>query len=153
MTSPICRRIKTNGKPCESPALRGSAFCYYHRTLHRSHRRLLSSPAPRLEPNPSFDSSSEPCLQPAAALPDPLATQLELPPLEDADSIQLALSLVVSAVARNRIDSRRAAAILYGLQIASRNVRSTTPEPFPPTLVRAITHTRSGLDLAPSVPE
>src|ERR1700752_3808356 len=29
-----CRHIKTNGLRCESPALKGGQFCYYHSKTH-----------------------------------------------------------------------------------------------------------------------
>jgi len=30
----LCRHIKTNGQRCQSPALLGSAFCYFHSRVH-----------------------------------------------------------------------------------------------------------------------
>jgi hypothetical protein len=68
--------------------------------------------------------------------------------LEDAESVQIAISLVVAALARNRIDSRRAATILYALQLASTNARFINTEPYPSSIVRSIVRKKSGLDLA-----
>jgi len=47
---------------------------------------------------------------------------LELPPFEDANSIQIALMQVVDALLHNRIDTKRAGLVLYALQTASSNL-------------------------------
>ena len=47
---------------------------------------------------------------------------LELPPFEDANSIQIALMQVVDAILHNRIDTKRAGLVLYALQTASSNL-------------------------------
>jgi hypothetical protein len=57
----------------------------------------------------------------------PQETALALTALEDADAIQLALSDVVLALAANRIDSRRARILIYGLQVASQNHHRRVP--------------------------
>jgi hypothetical protein len=64
------------------------------------------------------------------------------------ESIQVSISLLVAALARNRIDSKRAAVLLYGLQLASTNARSVTIEPAAASIVRTLSRTKSGLDLA-----
>ncbi len=56
------------------------------------------------------------------ASPEP-GEMLSLPPLEDAESIQLALGDVLHRLAAGRIDPRSATTLLYGLQIASSNLR------------------------------
>ena len=48
--------------------------------------------------------------------------RLDLPPFEDANSIQIALMQVVDALLDNRIDSKRAGLVLYALQTASSNL-------------------------------
>jgi hypothetical protein len=143
METVICRHIKTNGRRCKSPSLGLSAFCYFHSRLHRRHKNLLES-APVLHENNSNPTSSA-TGQPQY-LPDPL--ELELPPLEDAESIQVSISLLVAALARNRIDSKRAAVLLYGLQLASSNARSITIEPTATAIIRTLARTKSGIDLA-----
>jgi hypothetical protein len=50
--------------------------------------------------------------------------ELAFPPLEDADSIQLAISMVITALGQNRLDTRRAGSMLYALQVASSNVHN-----------------------------
>jgi outer membrane protein OmpA-like peptidoglycan-associated protein len=77
--------------------------------------------------------------------------ELNLPPLEDAHSVQLALSMVLFALGQNRIDLKRAAAILYTLQIAATNVRSLPADE--PNSVRDIVTDETGAVLAPEDPE
>jgi hypothetical protein len=66
---------------------------------------------------------------PVLADPAAPALQLDFPPLEDRHSIQLALSMLITALAQDRIDPRRAALLFYGLQIASSNARDLNPTP------------------------
>lgn len=94
-----CRHIFTSGRKCHSPALRDLDFCYFHSNTRQR-------PAPAKQP-----------------YVPPLDHALELTPLEDADAIQLAISEVVLALAANSIDTKRARALFYGLQIASQNWR------------------------------
>ena len=143
METALCRHIKTNGRRCKSPSLGLSAFCYFHSRLHRRHKNLVES-APILLENGSHQAQSAPN-QPQY-LPDPL--ELDLPPLEDVESIQVSISLLITALARNRIDSKRAAILLYGLQLASTNARSITIEPASSSIVRTLSRTKSGIDLA-----
>lgn len=73
-------------------------------------------------------------------------TSLDLPPLEDAASIQLALIEVAQALAANRIDTKRAGLLLYALQVASVNAKNLNLSSFG---VRTITYSEEGLPLAP----
>ena len=94
---PLCRHIKTNGRRCQSPTRAHSAFCYHHQKLHRS-RPIIIDATPALSTH-------------------------VLHPLRDARSIQQALSMVVSALAANRIRPSRAGKMLFALQQASANLR------------------------------
>jgi hypothetical protein len=111
-----CRHIFTSGRKCQSPSLKDQDFCYFHQSTRR---------AP--QGNPGLQD------QPATAVHNLL-------PLEDADTIQLALSDVVLALAANRIDPRRAQILIYGLQVASQNNRHraamAAKEPAPAQTVR-----------------
>jgi hypothetical protein len=145
MKTAICRHIKTNGRRCKSPSLGLSAFCYFHSRLLRRHRTLLET-APALfarQPESAPSATETP-----QYLPETLPLELDLPPLEDVESIQVSISLLVAALARNRIDSKRAAILLYGLQLASTNARSITIEPAATSIVRTLARTKSGRDLA-----
>ena len=48
---------------------------------------------------------------------------LQLPTLEDANSIQMAVMQVMEALLRDQIDNKLAGLLLYGLQIASSNLQ------------------------------
>jgi hypothetical protein len=94
---PRCNHIKTNGTQCGSPALRGRRFCFFHKNW-RGERIQLNAPR-----------------QTGAVI--------NLPVLEDADSIQVALMQVLRLILGGEIESRMAGLLLYGLQTASLNLR------------------------------
>jgi len=102
MSLPVCQHIKANGLLCRSFAISGERYCYFHRRQHDLRQR------------------------PGAAAPP----TFELPPLEDANSIQLAVMEVCSALLEDRINERRAGLLLYALQIASSNLRRVDFEPL-----------------------
>jgi hypothetical protein len=133
----ICRHIKTNGERCGCPALREHAFCYFHRNLAQRHSR----PAPEV---PTIIHPIDGRYPQIAAEPT-----LNLPPLEDRESIQLALSMTVGALARNTLDTKRAATLLYGLQVASANARNLKHQPSLSYLVTETTLTPAGQEIAP----
>ncbi|MDQ1453862.1 MAG: hypothetical protein QOK38_3728 [Acidobacteriaceae bacterium] len=71
---------------------------------------------------------------------------LQLPPVEDTESIQLALIDVLQALAANQLDPKRASLLLYGLQVASANAKHLN---IPSHGVRTVTYTSDGIALAP----
>ena len=121
-----CRHIFTSGKKCQSPALLEQDFCYFH----RSYRTRKAA-----DPYDPYGPAS--------------ISIHNLPQLEDADAIQLAISDVVLALAANRIDPRRARILLYGLQIASQNNRHRSAESKQPT-VREVHEQEDGTLVGPS---
>jgi hypothetical protein len=94
-----------------------------------------------------------PAHQPYDPYTDPKETVLPLPPLEEADAIQLALSDVILALAANRIDPRRARILIYGLQVASQNHRNRTvqaaKEEVPAQTVRETHQHEDGTQIGP----
>jgi len=94
-----CEYAKPNGEFCGSPALRGRDYCHWHLTCVA--RRLRAEK----------QEATQDC------------TPLVLPPLEDANSIQLAVMMVMDAMLRNRIAPKMSGQLLYALQIASCNLR------------------------------
>ena len=96
---PRCQHIKTNGTQCGSPALRRRRFCYFHNRWRATHLDLNRVGALRL------------------------TTQVELPVLEDADSIQVALMQVMRLILCRQLDHKTGGLLLYGLQTASLNLR------------------------------
>jgi len=100
-----CRHIFTDGRRCGSPTLRSPAghepFCFYHHNT-----RGAVSMTPREPARPAAEPST-----------------FTLPTPEDRSSIQHALGQVLQRIASNEIDPRRAGLLLYGLQIASLNLK------------------------------
>ena len=86
-----CTHIKVSGVRCNSPALRGEQFCYFHQNAHRGVRR---PPQSRLHP---------------------------IAMIEVEESIQYALMEVINALMRNTIDVKRATLIIRALHIAVKN--------------------------------
>jgi hypothetical protein len=139
MNTVFCRHVRVDGERCSAYAMRAATHCFFHSELNRRHQRLTRMQAePALVPagEPAIltplngDGTREPQLvlptQPNPGQPAP-ELSLDLPPLEDAAAIQVAVSMVVSALGANRIDTRRASAILYGLQVASSNAEYIAP--------------------------
>ena len=94
-----CRHIMPTGRRCQSPAMRGSAFCYFH---GRPQRR---APARR-----------------------PIENPINVSLVFEAESAQNACNEIVQGLAANRISNRRAALLLYGVQLA----KAQSPDgPFP----------------------
>jgi len=100
-----CEHVKANGYFCGSPAVRGRNYCYFH-LGYVGHKLRAEKYAARG------------------------AVELagELPPLEDAASIQLALMQVGEALLRGAIEGKRAGLLLYMLQTASINLRNMARE-------------------------
>jgi hypothetical protein len=125
---PLCRHVRTNGLQCQSPALTGEDHCYFHNRLHARHARFRPTPGSEVY----FTHGQD----------------LDLGPLEDRESVQSALSVVINALATGRIDARRGTTLLYGLQLASSNAARLNPTPGTPNVVRAVESSPTGLDLA-----
>jgi hypothetical protein len=120
-----CQHIKVNGTRCDSPALKGKAYCYFH------YRSRLGDAAVPPKANSQEPKASTQELSPAGV---PLNTDFFL--LEDANSIQCALQWVLRRILADSIDRRQAALLLYGLQIAASNVKKTNFEPYYERIIR-----------------
>ena len=94
---PLCHHVKVNGVCCESPALRDQPYCYFHASARERSRRRRQAVARNLP--------------------------FQLPILEDAESIQVAIGDVLNALLSGQIDHKTAGLLLYGLQTAASNVR------------------------------
>src|SRR5437667_6409671 len=102
---PRCQRIKTNGTQCGSPALRNGEYCYFHYRWRMTTVDLSHSA-------------------------HHVTTEFVLPVLEDADSIQITLGQIMRMIVCRQVDTKSAGLLLYGLQIASANLRRTRFEPY-----------------------
>ncbi len=100
---PRCRHIKANGLQCGSPALSRAHFCYFHQRWRET------------RPNGRRVAAASPLL--------------DLPLLEDANAIQVALQQVIAAIVNNQIDNKKAGLLLFALQTASSNLKRTCFEP------------------------
>jgi len=131
MPTLYCRHIRPSGRRCQSPALRGKPLCFHHTSANAHHRAL--HPPDDGTSNLICDLGSN---QLDAIRREPILAQyyantrgpviLDFPPLEDANSVQLALSMVLTVLGQNRLDPKRAAAMLYNLQIAASNAHNVT---------------------------
>src|SRR3984885_53929 len=86
-----CTHIKVTGVRCDSPALRGEQFCYFHQRMIRGVR---TPPRARLHP---------------------------IAQLESEEAIQASLMEVINALIRDTIDTKRAELIIRALHIAVKN--------------------------------
>ncbi len=100
-----CEHVKANGHFCGSPALRGRNYCFFH----------IIDIGRRLRQKRYFDHGLQ-------------APPIELPLLEDAASIQLALVQVTDALLKGTLDRKTAGLVLYSLQTASANLRNMQKE-------------------------
>ncbi|MEI9980508.1 MAG: hypothetical protein WDN23_16190 [Edaphobacter sp.] len=122
----LCRHIKANGTRCKSPSLTEGKWCYFHDRLHDRHKTYRHTEATRGYLVPG--------------------QHIELTALEDRESVQLALSCVINALATGRLEIKRATVLLYGLQLASNNAARLRTEPA--NTIRTIDPSPEGLDLA-----
>ena len=70
----LCRHIKTNGHRCQSPALLGTTYCYFHSRVHTMAKAKSS-----------------------------VWDNINLPLLEDSASIQVAISQIAAAYLSSQI--------------------------------------------------
>jgi hypothetical protein len=106
-----CQHIKVNGVQCGSPALKNRKKCHFHQRWQQGRIQLGANHARRSR------------------------YSLELPILEDANSIQVALMQGLRLLLTNQVDHRTAALLFYALQTASSNLSRTTFEPRPQQVV------------------
>ena len=87
-----------NGTQCGSPALRWRRHCFFHERIRRERAKIAAD----LSVQRRFD----------------------LPLLEDANSVQVALMKVIQMLGAGRMDHKTGGLILYALQTASINLRN-----------------------------
>lgn len=99
----LCRRCKTNETLCPPPANDHAN----RRASHKWRDRDLKRSVATLSAGEALAGNGN----------------IELPAITDYESVQLALSTVIHAVAAGTLDTARAKVLFYGLQIASANLR------------------------------
>ena len=85
-----CRHRMPTGATCHSPAMRESAWCYYHARLHQPQNRR-----------------------------GPAKSPVKLPVLDSKHALQTGLTDILNAMASGQLDPRRGGRILYGMQMAA----------------------------------
>ncbi len=93
-----CQHVRATGNVCGSPALKEDDFCYFHAAQRDRRLRLLRN--------------------------ERLTAPYQLPLLEDASAVQLAIMDIANAYLADRIEHKKAALILYALQTAAANSRN-----------------------------
>jgi hypothetical protein len=88
-----------SGLRCQSPAMRGNAFCYHHARRAAPHQAR------------------------------PAEAPIQIPAKLDRAGIPQALRQVMNALANNQISSRRASILFYGLQMAIDHPDVPSPAP------------------------
>ena len=126
-----CRHIKPDGRRCGSPSLRSEHFCYYHHTGRRAGPRQPQVTTAIARKSSTFQ------------LPSPAD-------LAEHSGVALALGLILHKIAHNEIDPRRAGLLLYGLQIASVNLKRNYTPPSETLCLEDIAFDK---DLGPMAPE
>ena len=156
---PLCRHLKTNGLRCQSPALTGQFFCYFHNRLHAEHpvpltaRQIVDAWHEGMAE--SIANAGEDPMQIARAYPH--QNEFPFPPLEDAESIQYAASMLFHVIAQGHIHLRRGRMLLHALQIASSSLRirqatRVAESDVAPIPVRHFDQLPTGVAIAPAEP-
>ncbi len=101
---PRCAHIKTNGTQCGSPALREQRLCFFHKKWKSQQITLKAGQPAELQ-------------------------VVNMPLLEDADSVQVALMQVIRLVLTRQLDPKVSGLLLYALQTASLNLRQMQLQP------------------------
>jgi hypothetical protein len=111
---PTCAHIFPEGNYCLSPALRDSLYCYFH-TRDRQRQRNFSHAADLKHSHPSLKPDQ---------LEADIMQSLGFPDLDDACSLQIALSTVVRAVIFGHLSPHRAGLALRGIRTAVHNYKN-----------------------------
>jgi hypothetical protein len=97
--------------------------CYFHGQSNLKHRALLRPDVSSVIRDHNLDTQDldrNPLIAEYYGLvKGPLL--LDFPAIEDRESIQLSLSMILTALGQDRLDLKRATGMLYNLQIASAN--------------------------------
>jgi len=121
-----CEHIKTNGSPCGCPAMHNVRFCYFHqRERGRTRNIVRAFEARRAYFRKHVTTEKITALTGSSNLHDTftdnLFASLDLPPFEDATSIQQSLALVFRAIATGQLTGPRSSHMLGILRLAIRN--------------------------------
>ena len=113
-----CQHVKVNGTQCGCPALRRNQLCYFHK---RHHDERVQLNLDRLKDDRTKDARLK--------APRRRPISIDLPVLEDANSIQVSLMQIMRLIITGQLDAKTAGLLLYALQTASANLGRTSFEP------------------------
>ena len=113
---PKCQHIRTNGTQCKSAALKGAQLCYHHQRDHQRLKNFMQARGLKCSDYMMGFKQLQESLNPE------LMETLEIPALDDAVSIQVAITNTVRAILFDHITDRKAGLALYGLQLAALNL-------------------------------
>jgi hypothetical protein len=99
-----CRHIMTNGRTCKSPAMRGSAYCYFHGPQKRATRTGK-----------------------------PTESEIEIQAISEPSDIPLVGNQILQAMAAKRISSSRASVMLQTLQTVMASFRMAANDALDPS--------------------
>jgi hypothetical protein len=152
---PTCNHIHEDGALCGSPSLTGKRLCYFHQRDFDRRRNLSQA----RDVKTTYYSRQVPPEVDAEIL-----ESLQFPLLEDAASIQVAISTILRAVAADHIALSRARVMLYAIRLAAANLQEfhaegaqpanlATMDPAPlPALIPVPTGQGTALEAAPATP-
>ena len=113
---PTCTYIKTNGTICESPAMKDNELCYYHGRDKMRVANFLQARAWKCDEYMNGFKQLQESVNPE------FMESLEIPALDDAVSIQVALTNIVRAICSDHITDKKAGLALYAIQVAVSNL-------------------------------
>ena len=116
---PECRHMHVKGRSCGSPALKGQPYCYFHARSRKRHLPPDTLPTVIHPLNTDAERQRNPILAEYFAGTSGAPLTFDFPPIEDRESIQVSASMILTALGRNLLDPRRAASMLYALQVAT----------------------------------
>ena len=102
--SKTCRHLMPNGRSCKSPAMRGSAYCYYH--------------GPQVK---------------ARHASKPTELEFEIESITEPSDIPTIGNQILQAMAANRLSKGRAAVMLQTLQTVMASYRMASSEALDPS--------------------
>jgi hypothetical protein len=113
---PKCHFIRTNGTQCKSPALKGAQLCYHHqRDAQRVRNFLQARGIKDTEFMHAYKHLQE-------SFNPEVIESIDIPALDDAASIQVALTNLLRAICYDHITDRKAGLALFTLQQATLNL-------------------------------
>ena len=122
-----CQHIKVNGTQCGCPALRRNKLCYFHK---RHHDERVQFNLDRMKNDRmKNDRLKNDRLKDDRANDAHRRATIDLPVLEDANSIQVSLMQIMRLIITGQIDAKTAGLLLYALQTASANLGRTSFDP------------------------